>query len=107
VRRWQGFLVLNPLLGHRLLWESADAIWRWAGDVATDENHYSKRAILSGILSSTLAIRLASGPEAAAAHLDQSIDNVMSYERFKAKFRGRDWMADLAGALGKMRFGGA
>src|SRR5262245_13431823 len=49
VRRWTGFLALPPNLplGARLLWESADVLWRWAGDVATDENHYSKRAILS------------------------------------------------------------
>jgi chemotaxis protein methyltransferase CheR len=49
VRRWAGFLALpfNLPLALRLLWESADALWRWAGDTATDENHYSKRAILS------------------------------------------------------------
>ena len=38
-------------LGLRLAWESADALWRWAGDTATDENHYSKRVLLAGILS--------------------------------------------------------
>ena len=47
-RRWAAFLAspLNLPLAMRLVWESADAIWRWAGDTATDENHYSKRAIL-------------------------------------------------------------
>lgn len=106
VRRWQGFLVLHPLLGSKLLWESADLIWRWAGDTATDENHYSKRAILSGILSTCLAVRLSSGQEAASAQLDRSIERVMEYEKFKAKFRGKDWAGDLAGMLGRMRFGG-
>jgi hypothetical protein len=42
----------NLSLGARLLWEAADAIWRWAGDTATDENHYTKRLILSGVIAS-------------------------------------------------------
>lgn len=109
VRRWLGAVALpgKLMLGSSLLWESADVIWRWAGDTATDENHYSKRAILSGVLSSTLAIRLANGPEAAAQHLDRSIEGVMNYEKFKARFKGKDWAADIAGALGRMRFGAA
>src|SRR5271155_3865107 len=70
-RRWMGFLALptNAALGLRLLWASADAFWRWAGDTATDENHYTKRALLAEILLSTLAIRLSADAEAAAAHL--------------------------------------
>jgi ubiquinone biosynthesis protein COQ9 len=41
VRRCTGFLALPQNLGlaSRLVWESADVIWRWAGDTATDENH--------------------------------------------------------------------
>src|SRR5687767_10680182 len=44
LRRWTGFLALPPHLplGSRLAWESADLLWRWAGDEATDENHYTK-----------------------------------------------------------------
>jgi len=40
-RRWTGFLALpqNLHLAGKLTWESADLLWRWAGDVATDENH--------------------------------------------------------------------
>ena len=55
-RRWAGFLALptNAALALRLAWESADVIWRWAGDTATDENHYTKRALLAGILAATL-----------------------------------------------------
>src|SRR4051812_25107122 len=43
-RRCAGFLALpsHLALGGRLAWESADVLWRWAGDTATDENHYSK-----------------------------------------------------------------
>ena len=106
VRRWAGFLSLplNLPLALRLVWESADHIWRWAGDTATDENHYSKRAILSGILITCLAIDTASGREAALAHLDRSIDNVMAFEKWKAGIKPAELARDVAGALGKMRY---
>jgi len=107
VTRWAGYLALPPNapLALRLTWESADHLWRWAGDTATDENHYSKRAILSGILISTLAIRLASGAEAADAHLAARIDNVMAFEKWKAGRKPIVAFADVAAALGRMRYG--
>jgi ubiquinone biosynthesis protein COQ9 len=105
-RRWAGFLALptNAPLGLRLAWASADRLWRWAGDAATDENHYSKRALLAPILVSTLAVRLASGKGAAAAHLDRRIAQVMAFERWKAGVRPVP-LARLAAALGRMRYG--
>ena len=107
VRRWAGFLSLptNLPLALRLVWESADQLWRWAGDTATDENHYSKRAILSGILITCLAIDMASGREAALVHLDRSIDNVMAFEKWKAGFKPTEVARDVAGALSRMRYG--
>jgi ubiquinone biosynthesis protein COQ9 len=107
VRRWSGYLSLplNLPLGLKLLWDSADALWRWAGDTATDENHYSKRAILSGILATALAIRLSSGREAAMSFVDARIENVMSFEKWKAGLKPADLMRDIAAALGKMRYG--
>jgi len=107
VRRWTGFLALptNLPLALRLVWESADAIWRWAGDRATDENHYSKRAILAAILVSTLAIRLNAGAEAASDHLAAQIGRVMAYETWKAKLRPADLATQLATALGRLRYG--
>jgi ubiquinone biosynthesis protein COQ9 len=107
LRRWAGFLALpaNMPLALKLVWESADEIWRWAGDRATDENHYSKRAILSAILMSTLAIRLNAGREPAAAHLAAQIERVMAYESWKAKLRPADLAAQLATALGRLRYG--
>ncbi len=107
VRRWAGFLALpmNLPLALRLVWGSADVLWRWAGDRATDENHYSKRAILSAILVSTLAIRLNAGPDAASAHLATQIGRVMAYETWKAKIRPADLATQLATALGRLRYG--
>ncbi|MEP6968055.1 MAG: COQ9 family protein [Pseudomonadota bacterium] len=109
VRRWSGFLALpgNIPLGLRLTWASADALWRWAGDVATDENHYSKRALLAEILISTLAVRLALGANAAAAHLDGRIAAVMAFERWKAGIKPSDAARRLAARLGRLRYGGA
>lgn len=95
----------NLPLALRLTWESADAIWRWAGDSATDENHYSKRAILSGILISTLAVDMASGRNSALSHLDARIDNVMAFEKWKAGLKPMDLASEMVGALAKMRYG--
>jgi ubiquinone biosynthesis protein COQ9 len=105
-RRWAGYLALpqHLALAARLVWASADALWRWAGDRSTDENHYSKRAILAGILVSTLAIRLNAGGEAARAHLATQIERVMAYERFNARVRPADLAHDLATALGRVRY---
>jgi len=95
----------NLPLALRLTWESADALWRWAGDTATDENHYSKRAILSGILVSTLAVEMASGRESALVHLDARIDNVMAFETWKAGLKPMDLATELVSALARMRYG--
>jgi ubiquinone biosynthesis protein COQ9 len=106
LRTQAGFYLLPPNvpLALRLFWESADAIWRWAGDTATDENHYSKRAILAVILATTIAIRMESGEEAARAHLDARIDNVMSFERWKAGLRPASFARELVTALGALRY---
>ena len=105
--RWAGFLSLplNLPLALRLVWEGADGLWRWAGDTATDENHYSKRAILSAILVSTTAIDLASGREAALAYLDARIQNVMDFEKWKAGLKPADLAREVAGALASIRYG--
>jgi ubiquinone biosynthesis protein COQ9 len=106
-RRCAGYLALpaNAALGLRLVWESADAIWRWAGDRSTDENHYSKRALLAGILASTLLVRLTAGEAAAETHLDRRIEAVMRFERLKARLGRLELGAWTAGALGRLRYG--
>ena len=107
VRRCLGFLALpqNLPLAGRLTWATADILWRWAGDTATDENHYSKRAILSGLLASTMAVRLSGGEAEARAHLERGIEAVMQFEKAKARFARSDWAADLATRLGRLRYG--
>lgn len=108
VRRLNGWFSLpqNMTLGGRLAWESADKVWRWAGDTATDENHYSKRVLLAGILSGALAIRLSSGADAAKTFTDRRIENVMAFEKWKAttSFRPSEMVSRFAQSLGRMRF---
>ena len=106
-KRWAAFLALpqNAPLGLRLAWETADGLWRWAGDTATDENHYSKRAILAGILIQTLAVRLSAGPAAASATLGARIDNVMAFEKWKATRKPITFGRDVAERLGRLRYG--
>ena len=92
-------------LALQLGWATADGLWRWAGDTATDENHYSKRALLCAILLSTLAVRLARGEDAAARHLDARIGNVLSFETLKARLPPlQDGLTVLAANLGRLRY---
>jgi ubiquinone biosynthesis protein COQ9 len=108
VWRWAGFLALpwNAELGLRLAWESADVLWRWAGDTATDENHYSKRLLLAGILTGGLAVRLSSGREDALAFVDRRIADVMTFEKWKAttKIRPSQFAEQAARAMAKARY---
>jgi ubiquinone biosynthesis protein COQ9 len=106
-RRCAAFLALptNADLGLKLAWESADHLWNWAGDTATDWNHYSKRAILSGILIPALTMRWFDGRDAAEAFVAARIENVMAFEKWKA---GKDFDAPLrkvSEALSRMRYG--
>ncbi|MGQ2990110.1 MAG: COQ9 family protein [Brevundimonas sp.] len=106
-KRCTGFLALptNADLGLSLAWETADLLWRWSGDTATDWNHYSKRTILSGILIPALTMRLFDGREKADAFVAARIENVMVFEKWKA---GKDFEAPLkrmTDLLSRMRYG--
>jgi len=105
-KRCAGFLALptNADLGLSLAWEAADRLWRWSGDTATDWNHYSKRTILSGILVPALTMRLFDGKEPADAFVARRIENVMTFEKWKA---GKDFEAPLrrfTDMLGRLRY---
>ena len=91
------------------MWAAADMIWKWCGDTATDFNHYSKRAILSTVLASTLAVRLSAGEDAARRHLDGRIDGVMSFEKLKSRVKidPESALSRFAGVLGRRRYGQA
>ena len=93
-KRAAGFMALptNADLVLSLTWATADRLWRWAGDTATDWNHYSKRTILSGILIPALTMRWFDGRDAAEAFVAARIENVMAFEKWKA---GKDFDAPV------------
>lgn len=77
-------------LGPELLWQSADVIWRAAGDRSADFNFYTKRGILAGVISSTMVTWFGDDtPDErhTAAFLDARIDNVLQFEKLKARFK--------------------
>ena len=88
-------------------WRSADLMWRLAGDTATDYNHYTKRALLVGIYTTTLAVFLddqSDGKAETRAFLDRRIDDVMKFEKAKAQLLGNREGFDVARFLGRLRY---
>ncbi|MEM1132288.1 MAG: COQ9 family protein [Pseudomonadota bacterium] len=91
----------------RISWRSADLMWRMAGDTATDYNHYTKRTILMGVYSTTLMCFLddeSDEYEDTRAFLERRIDNVMQFEKAKAKFLKPREGFDLTRFLGRLRY---
>jgi ubiquinone biosynthesis protein COQ9 len=106
-KKCAAFLALpqNADLGLSLAWETSDLLWRWAGDTATDWNHYSKRTILSGILIPALTMRWFQGRDEAEAFVARRIENVMAFEKWKA---GKDFEAPIrrvTDVLARLRYG--
>lgn len=74
----------------KLTWQTADRLWRAAGDTATDYNHYSKRILLSGVLASTTLYWLRDSSvdhERSWAFLDRRINNVLKIGGFLGRLK--------------------
>ena len=101
-------LPANAAMGARTLWRTADAMWRAAGDTATDYNHYTKRAILGAVYSATLLFWLdddSEGRAATWAFLDRRIDGIMRFEKVKGRVLGSFGnLPDPARFLGRLRY---
>lgn len=84
---------LRPLRkwrGTQIIWRTADRIWTYAGDTSTDYNFYTKRTLLSGVLSSTYFYWINdSSPDHRDTHAftDRRIQNVLSFGRIFSKFK--------------------
>lgn len=110
VRRALAILAMpqNVPLAVRTGWRSADRMWRLAGDTSTDYNHYSKRAILSGVYAATLLAWLddeSEGWTETAAFLDRRLAGVGRFEKFKAQWTGNDLeRPSLARFVGRLRY---
>lgn len=89
-------------------WRSADAMWRLAGDTATDFNHYTKRATLGAIYTATLTVFASDSSENFAetrAFLDRRIEGVMKFEKAKVRLlANRDMHFSPARFLGRLRY---
>ena len=112
VRRAAALFALphNAPEGARAIWQTADTIWRMCGDDSRDYNYYSKRAILSSVYSSTLLYWLGDDDPRGTntwEFLDRRIENVMQFEKFKAKAKenpmARAMMAIPNAFLGMVR----
>lgn len=98
----------NAAAGVRLGWRAADVMWRAAGDVATDYNHYTKRTILAGVYGATIAVFLDDESEGQAdtrAFLQRRIDGIMRFEKAKASWLKRTaHRPSLARFIGRLRY---
>lgn len=80
----------NALLATRLGWRAVDAMWRLAGDSATDFAHYTKRMTLMGVYAATLLVLIDDERADFAetrAFLDRRIADVMRFEKLKAQLK--------------------
>jgi ubiquinone biosynthesis protein COQ9 len=98
----------NALRAARLGWRAADAMWRLAGDTATDYNHYTKRTLLGGIYAATIAVFLQDESEGwtdTRAFLARRIEDVMRFEKAKAGFLARTQnRPSLSRFVGRLRY---
>lgn len=110
-RRALTFLAMpqNSAAGARMVWRTADCVWRAIGDRSTDFNYYSKRTILSGVFSATMLYWLNDDSEdwtATWEFLDRRIADVMTFEKTKARLlKFSDGPASLIRGLGRLRYG--
>ncbi len=105
VRRLLAFLARpgNAGAATTMLWRSADAVWRLAGDTSTDFNHYTKRGLLAGVYASTLLFWLDDGGNdfaATDAFLERRIADVMKIFALRGRVRG---FADGFAAAGRVK----
>ncbi|MCE7795211.1 COQ9 family protein [Sphingobium sufflavum] len=110
LRRAQAVLAMPQNLPHaaRLGWRAADIMWRAAGDVATDLNHYSKRTTLGAIYAATLIHFVNDESEEwvdTLAFLDRRLAGIARFEKAKARLRpDTDMHFSPARFLGRLRY---
>ena len=110
LRRAQAIMAMPQNLPQslKLGWHSADAMWRAAGDTATDYNHYTKRMTLGSIYAATLAVYVSDTSEGhgeTKAFLERRIENIMQFEKAKARLLKNDLeQFSPARLLGRLRY---
>lgn len=98
----------NAPRGAALGWRAADAMWRLAGDTATDYNHYTKRGLLAGVYAATVTVFLqdeSAGWAETRGFLGRRIEGIMAFEKAKAQLLGRaSHRPSLSRFLGRLRY---
>ena len=94
IRRGLAFLAMpqNAPLALKCLHRTVDAIWRAAGDTATDYNYYTKRGLLAGVYAATLLYWLGDDSAERArswAFLDRRIADAMRLPQSLARIKER------------------
>ncbi|MDG2340608.1 MAG: COQ9 family protein [Paracoccaceae bacterium] len=90
--------------GAKAIWGTADRIWSELGDTSQDVNWYTKRATLSAVYSSVVLYWLGDTSddfENTWAFLDRRIENVMQFEKTKAKLRENPLVKGFMNGPGK------
>jgi len=76
----------------RSVWRTADLFWQMAGDTSTDYNRYTKRLLLSGVLTTRTLYWLndsSAGNEDTRGFLDRRIENIMTVGKRLSAFTGK------------------
>ena len=82
----------SPIKSIKNLWNTADLIWRSAGDTSTDYNHYTKRLLLSWVYLSTLLCWFndkSKNIEETKLFLNRRIDEVLKFGKTSASIKSR------------------
>ena len=80
----------NGIRGARLLWQTVDAIWNFLGDNSDDYNWYTKRALLMGVMGSSVLFWLgeAVNGERTRRFIDRRIRDVMRVHAARSRIAG-------------------
>jgi ubiquinone biosynthesis protein COQ9 len=89
-RRAAAILALpqNAIDGATCVYRTVDTIWRAVNDTSTDFNFYTKRALLAGVVTTTMLHWFADNSEGAEEtwkFLDRRIADVMQIEKVKSQ----------------------
>ena len=107
VRRGSALFALPHMapIGSKLIWGTADAIWKALGDMSDDINWYTKRVTLSAVYGSVVLYWLGDetdDEQATSAFIDRRIENVMQFESFKAMVNKNPLIRPIAGMLAQL-----
>jgi ubiquinone biosynthesis protein COQ9 len=94
--------------GATAIYRTVDALWRAIGDTSADFNFYTKRALLSGVFTTTMLYWFADSSEGHQdtwKFLDRRIADVMQIEKVKSQvFKFAETLPNPLTILGALRY---